>query len=97
MLNSKIDRRTFLGSGIAGLTILGTGYAAQNQTAPVVETTSGKIRGQVINKVNAFKGVPYGTASRFMPAAKPAPWTGVRDTLEGVMKLHEGLTLKFRK
>jgi len=82
MSNSKIGRRTFLGSGIAGLTILGTGNAAQNQTAPVVGTTSGKIRGQVINKVNTFKGVPYGTASRFMPAVKPTPWTGVRDTLE---------------
>src|SRR5215475_11563943 len=82
MSNSMIGRRTFLGSGIAGLTILGTGYAAQNQTTPVVETTSGKILGQVINKVNTFKGVPYGTASRFMPAVKPTPWTGVRDTLE---------------
>jgi para-nitrobenzyl esterase len=82
MSTSKIDRRTFLGSGIAALTILGTGQAAQTKPGPVVETTSGKIRGIVINKVNAFKGVPYGAAPRFMPAVKPAAWTGVRDTVE---------------
>src|SRR3954466_7138535 len=82
MSNSKIDRRTFLGTGIAGLTILGTGQAAETKTGPVVETTSGKICGMVVNKVNAFKGVPYGSAKRFMPAAKPVAWTGVRDTIE---------------
>jgi para-nitrobenzyl esterase len=82
MSHSKIDRRTFLGTGLAGLTILGTDLAAQAKTGPVVETTSGKIRGLVINKVNAFKGVPYGTAKRFMPAVRPAAWTGVRDTIE---------------
>ena len=82
MSTSKIDRRAFLGSSIAGLTILGTREAAQTKPGPVVETTSGKIRGMVINKVNAFKGVPYGTAPRFMPAVKPAAWTGVRETVE---------------
>jgi para-nitrobenzyl esterase len=81
MSHSKIDRRTFLGTGLAGLTILGTGVA-QTKTGPIVETTSGKIRGLVINKVNAFRGVPYGTAGRFMPAVKPAAWTGVRDTAD---------------
>jgi para-nitrobenzyl esterase len=82
MSHSKIDRRTFLGTGLAGLTILGTGQAAQTRSGPIVETTSGKVRGLVINKVNAFKGVPYGTAARFMPAVKPAAWTGVHDTVE---------------
>lgn len=81
MSHSKIDRRTFLGAGLAGLTILGTGVA-QTKTGPIVETTSGKIRGLVINKVNAFRGVPYGTAARFMPAVRPAAWTGVRDTVD---------------
>src|SRR5262245_5735326 len=82
MSHSKIDRRTFLTVTAAGLTILGTGRAADTKPGAVVETTSGKIRGLLIDRVNAFKGVPYGTASRFTPAARPAPWTGTRDTME---------------
>src|ERR1043166_5641701 len=82
MAKSKIDRRTFLGVSAVGLTVLGTGRASDTKPGAAVETTSGKIRGLVIDKVNAFKGVPYGTASRFMPAVKPAAWTGMRDTME---------------
>jgi para-nitrobenzyl esterase len=52
----------------------------------VAETTSGKLRGAVKNGVHIFKGIPYGAspdgAARFKPAAKPAPWSGVRDALE---------------
>src|SRR5215813_9756333 len=87
MNGEKIDRRKFLGTG-AGLVILGANRAwgAQTKTGPIVETASGKIRGLVIDKVNAFKGIPYGAstagANRFMPPAKPAPWTGVKDTIE---------------
>src|SRR5205085_4110247 len=62
--------------------LLGTGRAIDTRPGATVETTSGKIRGLVIDKVNAFKGVPYGTARRFMPAVKPAPWKDVRDTME---------------
>jgi para-nitrobenzyl esterase len=84
MSHSNMDRRRFLGVTAAGLTILGTGRAIAIDIKPgaVVETTSGKIRGVVIDRVNAFKGVPYGTARRFMPAVKPSPWRGVHDTME---------------
>jgi para-nitrobenzyl esterase len=51
----------------------------------VAETTSGKIRGAVNNGIHTFKGIPYADPAegkaRFMPPAKPAPWTGVRDAL----------------
>jgi para-nitrobenzyl esterase len=53
---------------------------------PIVETTSGTIRGALANGIYAFKGVPYGRttagANRFKPPTKPEPWAGVRDALE---------------
>jgi para-nitrobenzyl esterase len=86
-----MDRRSFLNT--ASFLVGGTftrAWAAGAKTAsssgPVVETTAGKIRGQVQGKVSAFRGVRYGAstegAARFMPPSKPQPWTGVRDALE---------------
>lgn len=51
----------------------------------VVETTAGRIRGSSRNGVHSFRGVPYGAPTwgqgRFVPAAKPARWAGVRSSL----------------
>jgi len=84
-----INRRCFLGSAAGAAAVFVKARAADIKGAspgPVVETTSGKIRGTVLNKVNAFKGVSYGEATdisgRFLPPAKPKPWTGVKDALE---------------
>lgn len=56
-----------------------------SDTEPVVEIAFGKIRGYAHNEVYAFKAIPYGNetsgTNRFMPPAKPAPWTGVRSCL----------------
>jgi para-nitrobenzyl esterase len=53
--------------------------------ATVVETNVGRIRGFQRNGVYIFKGVPYAAstsgAGRFMPPAKPEPWTGIRNAL----------------
>lgn len=51
-----------------------------------VATTAGRIRGvELDGGIQAFYGVPYGAstggANRFMPPQAPAPWSGVRETI----------------
>jgi para-nitrobenzyl esterase len=61
-----------------------TAAKSESNDGPVVETNAGKIRGLIIDKVYAFKGVPYGASTagtgRFMPPAKPQPWTDIKET-----------------
>lgn len=81
---SGVDRRAFLGHGAIAAGVLRSGLLTKplfGADSPVVETTAGKVRGSVQGKVNAFKGIPYGTAARFQAPAKVQPWTGVRDAL----------------
>jgi len=87
-----MNRRSFLAGGTAAASVVLGGdltktWAAKTDSAgPIVETAAGKIRGAIQGKVSIFKGVPYGASTagvgRFMPPAKPQPWTSVRDTLE---------------
>jgi para-nitrobenzyl esterase len=55
-------------------------------TETIVDITAGPIRGQLLDGVHAFKGIPYGAdtgaANRFRPPQPPAPWHEVRDALE---------------
>ena len=45
---------------------------------PVLETTSGKLKGYFYDGTYIFKGVPYAYADRFqMPVH--SKWTGVKD------------------
>ena len=51
----------------------------------IAETSSGKVRGIVVETINVFKGIPYGASTsgnnRFRPPVKPDAWTGTRDAL----------------
>ena len=86
-----MNRRSFL--SLSGATLAAAalprggeclfGQAQSAGADPVVEISSGRIRGTIDTGVRVFKGVAYGAstagANRFMPPVKPQPWTGVRD------------------
>ncbi|MBV9824960.1 MAG: carboxylesterase/lipase family protein [Alphaproteobacteria bacterium] len=84
----RLHRRTLLAQArwAGAALLLGPSPRAWAAAAdPVVETSSGKIKGFTIDGIAGFRGVPYGAstagANRFMPPQKPEPWAGVRDAV----------------
>ena len=90
-----MHRRSFLeSSALAGAgVLLGRPWSrllAQDvrgaAASGIVRTTAGAVRGIIVDRINAFYGMPYGASTtgpnRFMPPRRPQPWTGVRDCLE---------------
>jgi para-nitrobenzyl esterase len=79
-----IDRRELLQClGAAGAWVAtGGARAVRGDEAPVVTTTSGRVRGYFDQGVAAFKGIRYGADTsrcRFQAPRPPDPWSGIRD------------------
>ncbi|MFT3754704.1 MAG: carboxylesterase/lipase family protein [Pseudoxanthomonas sp.] len=86
MSNTPIDiaRRDFLQRGglLAGALALPAWAHAAQGAAPVATVRGGQLRGYADNRVNVFKGIPYGadtSTRRFQPALRELSWQGVRD------------------
>lgn len=56
--------------------------AAPSDPVPIVQTTEGKLAGQVSKGVHSFLGIHYGAdtggANRFLPPQAPPRWKGIR-------------------
>jgi para-nitrobenzyl esterase len=87
LLTAGIQAASFLPASLAaGSSGAGSQTTAKDSYSDVIaETTYGKVRGLRSNGVNCFTGIHYGADTsgkgRFMPPAKPASWTGVRDAV----------------
>ena len=82
------SRRSFVKQAslvVAGAHLTPWSKLVSGAESAIAETSSGKVRGVVIEAINVFKGIPYGAPTsgknRFMPPVKPAAWTGMRDAL----------------
>ena len=84
-------RREFLQFGASmaatgvAIAVPGLSGAATAREFRTIETTNGKIRGQLTHGVAEFKGIRYGAstagANRFLPPQPVVPWVDVRDAL----------------
>jgi para-nitrobenzyl esterase len=81
-------RRDFLkqASLLAAAAPFAINTGCSSGSGPVADTRDGKVKGQIIDGISVFRGIPYGGdtsgKNRFLPPAKPQPWSGVRDALD---------------
>lgn len=81
-----MNRRDFVKCAATAVVVRAASNSLGQESAqPVVQTRTGRVRGQMHNGVAVFLGVPYGAdtrESRFRPPVPPAPWADVRDALD---------------
>jgi para-nitrobenzyl esterase len=80
----QADRRVVLG-GAAALTALAAAGPVLAADGPEAATAYGRVRGEVEDGINVFRGIPYGAptgggGARFQAPKPPKPWNGVRET-----------------
>jgi para-nitrobenzyl esterase len=83
----RFDRRALLrysGMAAASLALQSKGivWAQTAPAAPLATTTAGKVSGAMVDRVNVFKGIPYGAdtaKTRFKAPVPPTPWSDIKD------------------
>ncbi|MGQ2992025.1 carboxylesterase/lipase family protein [Brevundimonas sp.] len=75
--------KTLLAGACAAATLTGAALPAAAQSAPVVASPAGSVRGSTEAGIDSFKGIPFAAPPtgdmRWRPPAPPARWNGVRD------------------
>jgi para-nitrobenzyl esterase len=86
-----LDRRSLLRASMLAGGALAAGpwfgrTFADASGSPIAMTQSGRVRGEVSDGINVFRGIRYGApptgSLRFMPPVPAASWGGVRDALQ---------------
>ena len=82
----NVPRREFFRLAAVGGLLLPEYLLEAQSTDVEARTRFGVVRGGRAGGVNVFKGVPYGAdtggANRFMPPKDPAPWSGIKETVD---------------
>jgi len=84
---STMNRRRFLRNSFHVATASGlmlpSSFSFGQESTVDAQTRFGPVRGQQLNGVNVFKGIPYGASTsgtnRFMPPQDPTPWREYRE------------------
>ena len=82
----NVPRREFFRLAAVGGLLLPERLLEAQSADVEARTRFGVVRGARAGGVNVFKGVPYGAdtggANRFMPPKDPAPWSGIKETVD---------------